>query len=245
MGFFSGKDAELRTVPLTPYQKQAVYGMMDLLKTPTLPQRQVAGMSSAEQASQGVLSSILSGASFQDPRSSDLYRGLRNESLTEETRGVDALRRRAQLGGMFNSGTSLAGEGQYRQGMANNRLSLLGGLYDQERARDNPYTRLAAGAQYGALPRQIEQAGMDTAYQNAMAPIEFQYGPLMQALQALFGMAPTSYMTAPEPSMFSQMAPLLGDIAQSSASMFAPTPGGMGGMNKSGMNKSGIYAGKM
>ena len=210
MGFFSGKAAELKEVPLTDAQKRAIRSTRGLLNEPTLPERQVAGMSEAEQATQSILASILGGQAFEDPRTSDLYRGLREESLGEEERGIGALRRRAQMGGMYNSGTSLAEEGRARQGFANDRMSLLGGLYQNERAMDNPYTRLQAGMTAGSLPRLLQQAQQDTTWQNMMDPIQFRYQQIAPIAQALFGMTPTTYMTAPEPSGLSQMAPMLG-----------------------------------
>jgi hypothetical protein len=236
MGFFDSKEAELRRIPFTQYQRQAIQHTAGLLNMPTLPQQQVAGLSLPEQMGQDTLTSILSGSAFQDPRTSDLYRGLRAESMAEEERGAQALRRRGQMGGMLNSSSNIGQEGLYRQGMANNRLSLLGGLYEQERARDNPYTQLAAASQYGSLPRLLEQATLDAAYADAMAPIQFQYGPMAQAAQSLFGMEPTYYMTTPEPSLFSQLADMMqmgGQMAMQGMGM----PGGVG--------KTGMYTGKM
>jgi len=92
-------------------------------------------------------------------------------------------------------------------------MSLLGGLYEKERDRDNPYSRLSAASQYGALPRQIEQeranAGYESAMGNVMFPYQQQAGIAGQLLNYQPWYQPQQYS---EPSGFAQMAGPIGTI---------------------------------
>jgi len=153
---------------------------------------------------------ILAGEAFQDPRTSPLYQGLRAESMAQEQAGADQLRRRAQLGGAAMSSGAFGAESRYRQGMANSRLSQLGQLYEAERARDNPYTRMAAASQYGQLPRVLEQAQMAAQYDSQLANIMFPYTEQANVASALMGHSPNMYQKAGSSSGFGSMLPLLG-----------------------------------
>lgn len=170
------------------------------------PTQQIAGLSDAEKQVQTLLAQVMSGSTFQDPRTSPYYQGLRQEIGAETEKGVSALNRRAQSAGMYRSGTAARAEGDYRSDQANKQLSLLGSLYEQERARDNPYTRLQAGATYGALPRELEQAGLTSQYQQQVNQLQFPYqyqAPLAQNMLNYQPWYTPTYIT--EPSEYSRI----------------------------------------
>ena len=107
----------------------------------------------------------IAGDLFEDPRSSPLWAGLRDEMRREESAGVDAMRRYAQKGGMLRSGSHFAQEGDYRATMADKRMSTLGGLYERERDRNSPRSRLATALQYAGNRRDIDMIPYRHDYQ--------------------------------------------------------------------------------
>ena len=230
MGFFGGSDSSIDVVPQSAWQKQGISFLKGLVnQTPELPTQGIAGMSQAEQLGQGQLMGILAGEAFQDPRTSPLYQGLRAESMAQEQAGADQLRRRAQLGGAAMSSGAFGAESRYRQGMANSRLSQLGQLYAAERARDNPYTRMAAASQYGQLPRALEQAQMDAQHQSQLANMMFPYTEQANIASALMGHSPNMYQKAGSSSTFGSMLPILGMAAGAALGGGLIGPGLLGG----------------
>jgi hypothetical protein len=221
MGFFS-KDIDWSFAPIRNIEKkmpwaQKARGKMEsmLHSDVRYPMQEIAGLSPYETQGMQQLSDIIGGKSFQDPRTSPLYQGLRGEMESLTGKGVSALRHRQNLGGMFRSSPGERAEGEFRGDMANRTLQILGQLYESERARDNPYTRLQAAMTYGGLPRQIEQAGMDASYtqqlQNLMAPYQLQ---LPIALQ-LLGYQPFQSATGMiQPTAASQVGALMGGGGQ-------------------------------
>jgi len=211
-------------VPQKGWQKAGIQELRNLLnRNPDVPVQQIAPMSAAERAGQSSLADILSGAAFQDPTTSPLYAAFRNESYGQEARGVDLLRRRGQLAGAGQSSGSFGAEGAYRGDMANDRLGFLAQLYEKERDRDNPYTRAAAAQQFGALPRQIEQAGMDAQQAASMLnDLVIPYQWKSSIAQELMKHQPTLYHQPQTAS--SGGAGLLGGIL-GLASMFIPGAG--------------------
>ena len=213
MGFFSGDtDTIYPSYKPQAHAKPAIGYLTNLMNQEVnLPTQKVAGMSANEQMGQSALADIMAGKSFQDPSTSQYYTGMRNQMKTATNEGVSALRNRQQGTGMYNSGGAVNQESKYRQGMSDQQMTLLGQLYEQERARDNEYTRLAAANQYGALPRLLEQMGMDASYNAAMGNIEFPYQYQMPAAQSLLNYdANVMGQTVANPSGFSQWAPLIG-----------------------------------
>jgi len=221
-------------------------------KFPTL---QVPGMTAIEQQAQSVLGNLLAGGTFQDPSTSLLYQGLRRESEREEEKGAGELRRFAQLGGMGQSSRAIGMEGDYRANMANRRSSLLGSLYNQERARDNPYTRLAAVAQYGGLPREIQGQRNQAEYQKMIQDLLFPYTTQAGLLQQIIGNEQwyKPMVTADSGGGWTDMigsiagiagtvlgGPMGGAIDSGIGSLFSKGGGGSGG----GVNLSGLLENK-
>lgn len=162
VGFWGTRGAQIKRGPRpelleTQWNVEARNYMRDLLKNYDAPQMGVAGMTDTEQQGQSILAALARSESFEDPRESTFYKGFRQESRAEEERGASQLRRHASMGGMLRSTPALRAEGEHRADMSASRMQVLGALYDKERDRDNPYTRLQAISSYGALPRLIEQ----------------------------------------------------------------------------------------
>ena len=113
--------------------------------------------------------------------------------------------------GMFASTPALREEGETRSRYGADRSQFLGSLYDRERDRDNPYTRQAAVAAYGGLPRDIEAQQEQAKYNALMAELLFPYQQQAGLAQVLLGYQPWHQpQFYEEESMFSQLAPLAG-----------------------------------
>jgi len=146
------------------------------------PKRDIAGMTDIEQEGQSILENLAKGGGFQDPQTGQYWQGLRREMDREEEEGASALSHRFRN---LMSSPAMGEMADYRADMANKKMTVLGQLYEQERQRDNPYTRLAAVNQYGSLPRQLEQQEFDAQYaqhlQDLLAPFNL-YTPLAQQM---------------------------------------------------------------
>jgi len=112
---------------------------------------------------------------FQDPRTSPFYEGLRSELARATEEGVGALRRRAQAAGMARSTPAMRAESQLRSTMAEKGTSLLGRLYEQERALHSPLSRLGAAFGYGGLPREVEKERAASEYTKQLQDVEAPY----------------------------------------------------------------------
>jgi hypothetical protein len=213
--FFSGGEKKLHGPEIleTEWAPQMRAFLTELMtRQPNMPLQSVAGMTDTEQAGQSMLAKLLSGGMFEDPRESDYYKGFRAENEMEEEGALSRLKRLSQRGGMgvmpgVGPSTGLAtGAGKTMARYSGQRLSLLGGLYNQERERDNPYTRLQAVSQYGGLPREIQnqqgQALYNQQYGNMMFPYQNQ-APIAQNLLNYQPWHQPQY--AQTPSMFSKI----------------------------------------
>ena len=246
MGFFSSESGGVEEYPQRKWQKEGISYLQKLLrKTVDIPTQQVAGMTDTEKAAQSQLASFVSGDSFEDPATSKYWQGMRDQMTREEQSGVAELRRRSQLGGMFNSGPSFRAEGDYRANMANQRNTLLGSLYNQERQRDNPFTRAQAGMAFGGLPRQFEQMGFDASQQSALANIMFPYQTQANIANTLMAHQPNTYMSAPQQSGFSQMMGIVSPLVQMAGGIGmggaagGGTPANFGAANTPGVGAAG------
>lgn len=173
------------------------------------PQLDVAGMTDIEKGGQSLLAKILGGGAFEDPSKSLLYRGLRDESYADEERGVSGLRRRQNMGGMFVSAPGGREEAEFRGRAMRGRSSILGGLFESERNRDNPYTRMAAVGQYGSLPREITDARNMAKYGSEMGGLDRKDSAMSQLLGYAPWYQPQFYQ---EESGISGLANLAGGI---------------------------------
>lgn len=169
------------------------------------PLLEVSGMSDEEKQGLDILQGILKGEAFQDPRTSPYYQGLRRESLAEQETGMAEINRQTQMGGMGGSSTAARTQGDFMSDMANQRMTLLGSLYEKERERDNPYTRAGMAFQYGGLPRAVQNEQNQAAYQQKVGTTELN----SQISQILMNYQPWYtrewWQTPDQPSRFSQM----------------------------------------
>jgi len=169
-----------------------------------VPLQQVAGMTGAEQTVQSLLGKFLGtpategeayklgmgelsktlGGETYDPRTSDFWKGFREQSEMEQEKGIAGIRRRGQLGGglFATPGGRIEAEDVRRRGAE--RSMMLGGLYEKERERkvgatqqalgyagfgeQGALSRLQAGTAIGAIPRQIKDVQYQAAYQQKM-----------------------------------------------------------------------------
>jgi hypothetical protein len=207
MGFFSDlfnretKEAPQPRIKETPWSQQNRGFLQNLVgREVNLPVRPVAGASSAQQTGQGILADVLAGKSFEDPASSQYWQGLRGTMNQNTESGLAQMRRYNQRAGMGYSSPAARAEGNYLAASNNQANTLLGSLYNQERQRDNPYTRMQAAFSYGDLERQLAQQELDAQYQAAMGNIQFPYQYQAPIANSLLGYQPwyqPSFYTQP------------------------------------------------
>ncbi len=143
----------------------------------------------------GEIQKTLGGEAY-DPRTSDFWKGFREVSAMEQEKGVSDIRRRGQLGGGLYGEPGMRAEAEYIRGAGAERQMMLGGLYEKERERktgavgqalgyagfgeQGALSRLRAGTEIGALPRQLEQARYGAEYtqegKRSQAAYEQQFG---------------------------------------------------------------------
>ena len=140
-------------VPMKPEQKAALKFLSGLYDgTMQFPVRPVGGLTDTEQKAQSLVGDYLGAETpaglmaaetgllrtvrgDYDPFTSAEYRAYREASALEEADAVNAMRRRAQIGGIGSSSPQLAAEGRTRRGYSADRLGYLASLYNQERDR--------------------------------------------------------------------------------------------------------------
>jgi len=140
-------------IPSAPEQTESREWIMNLIRQMVnWPQRNIVGMSDAENTGQNILNQWLGTGTpagvttgidqltrtvkgDYDPMTSPEWLGFRDRSALDENQAVGALRRRSQLAGMGASTPSIEKEGRTRRGFSADRMSYLGGLMDRERNR--------------------------------------------------------------------------------------------------------------
>jgi len=223
MGFFTSESGGVEVAPQAPWQKKGRKYLEGLLgRNVEFEPAPVAGMSGIEQMGLGALEQFVSGAGFEDPRSSPYWTALRDISKREEAEAVQGLRRRHQLSGMLESSPSYFGEADVRREYGEGRMGLLGELYENERIRNSPMARAQAGLTLGSLPRMLEQMEQDAAYQAAMRTQMFPFETQANIAQSLMSHQPSTYMSAPQPSGFSQVAGPLAMLMMATSMMGNP-----------------------
>jgi hypothetical protein len=188
---------------------------------PQLPKANVPGLTSYQQQGLGILSELLKrelpeifGAGQEqvagtlrgdyDPRTSDYYKGMREQMLQEEQQGLSQLRRGANLGGMLYSEPRMRHEGDYLSGQAAQRQSLLGSMFENERSRQQQAAnqalqyaqypdlrdvgKIQAAMTYGEAPRSAE---MD----KLLFPYQYQVPLLQQIYDSYRYYMPQQYPT--------------------------------------------------
>jgi len=127
-------------------------------------------------AARDELTQTLSGEGY-DPIQGEYYQAYRENMMREMNEAKDRLASKTSARDQFYSGGRVAGEGELEETAIGGLRQELGRLYEAERERrlgavpmatdflqygeQAPLTRIAASQQYGALPRELEQAGLD------------------------------------------------------------------------------------
>lgn len=157
-----------------------------------------------------------------DVFASPYYKNLREGLQSEQDRELEALSRSQQMRGVYR-GTGAVREEALARGDFTSRIgAIMGALQEAERARklsavpqaleagraqeNVPLSRLAAVGQYGALPRNVEQAGYDTSFQDFLRQLMGEQGVLGTAQDTLSNAGNRDYYQPSfQPSMLEQL----------------------------------------
>jgi len=155
---------------LSEYESTGLEQLGQYLSSPSPASSNLAGLGRQE------LEKTLSGEEY-DPIEGEYYQAYRENLMRELAEAKDRLASRTSARDQFYSGGRVAGEGELEETAAGGLRQELGRLFETERARrlgavpmatdflqfeeQAPLTRIAASQQFGALPREIEQQGLD------------------------------------------------------------------------------------
>ena len=193
-----------------------------------IPLQQIAGMGANEQTVQDLLGKYLGtsatdnegyklgmdeikktlGGEFYDPKTSDFWKGFREQSAMEQEEGTEDIRRRGQLGGGLFS-TGVAGEEvKYQAGKESERTMMLGGLFEKERDRktnavgqalgyagfeeQGAANRIGLGATVGAIPRNIQNQKYAAGYAQQLGQSNADFAQQQLTNQAQYGQEMTT-----------------------------------------------------
>jgi hypothetical protein len=148
-----------------------------------------------------------------DPAASEYYKAFRNAVMRELQQAKDRLANQFSARDRLFGGGVVSETGKLEEGGANQLATILGQLAQQERqnrlavAQGVPafvsgrqqaaLTPIAAAQQYGALPRTVEQAGLDAQYQEWLRQLNDLGIPLDLYTELLTYQAPTSVGASP------------------------------------------------
>jgi len=233
--------AEPELIPESERQKTGLDWMSNYLDTkidsPTL---KVAGLSDMEQQGKSILQDIVSGKAFQDPNTSQVYKGLRDEIDAGTAAGVAKLNTQAQNAGMLRSSGAARAITDFITGQEAKKNQILGQMYESERARDNEYTRMNAATQFGAMERDIEDRANQAQFQKVMNDILMEQNKSGVASQ----LADSGNYFVPQytqnPSGFENTISVVSAVAPIISSLLMPKP--KAPSSSSGLFGSGIGA---
>jgi len=168
-----------------PWHVSARQFIMDLMSGKGL-----TGLSEDEEFGQTMLGQFVRGNLLEDPLDSAEFSGFRKFSEGEESRTVNQLRRRQQLEGGLSSSGGAGEEGRLRRDFSNQRTQFLGNLFNIERSRDNPGTRLSALANFGGLERNVNNQNLSTQAGAAQQLLAYRpyYQPQFSSSPSPFSM---------------------------------------------------------
>lgn len=251
MGLFSSGSTKVKVVdPLAPQKTSAADWLQNLLNqpTPSIPTRQISGMTETEQQGQQILSGMASAGlpsiytQGQDVLSKILaeptditalpeYKAIISSVGKETSEAVNQVLRRMQISGMETSspqgkavGKEISAGGErmlaelapLAENERNRRLQALGLAGDYATTGQNLQTQiLGAIQQYGALPRELDQAQKDAMLQQMMMKILFPYQYGGNIASSILGGSVDTAVQPGDPSIMTQIAPLLGQIGGS------------------------------
>lgn len=183
---------EIMETPWAEDMRNELQSTMDLFgTTPDIPLLQVAGMTENEQLGQNILTQLGQDAfsmpevydaavtqlmkTFSgdyDPRTSDFYQGFRSEMDQMMSKDIEASRREAQLGGGLYSDYAAGASNNLRRNYANQKLTTLGGMFENERMN-----------MLNAVPTALNASMMPTQKASGIASLIGQFGGLGRKIQ--------------------------------------------------------------
>lgn len=252
MGFFSSGKGKTEVIdPLAGQKTTAADYLTGLLDEPA-PRQEVAGMTGLEREGQIALGDYFRGAiptelqtsaDFfssvigRDP--SDVLRSIEDRAMDVAQAGGRRGLRRTQLGGMPTSGVQnlaqmrpfaeaaramSADSSAYLNQLLGLQTNAAQGLANIGITKEGiPQGRLATLANYGALPRQLDQAGLDALFNQLL----FGFGPQADVASRIGGMNIDTVYEPGAPSLFAQAAPMLGTAA--GMALMGPLGGALAG----------------
>ena len=158
-----------------------------------MQQPQASSLSSANKYNTDVLSGKY------NPRDSEYYKDYKRGILKDAEEAGGAIRHNAARSGMLHSDPRHDQERKLNENVTNNLSTFLGQLYENERGRMGtaagqapgmaqmmqqlPLQQISAGSTVGAIPREVDQAGLDRDYgefnrqtQGAGVPLQVMQG---------------------------------------------------------------------
>ncbi len=259
MGLFSATESETKLNPRTKESKKGGSWLMDFMKRweSDYPQLQVAGLTDLQRADQGRLAgyqakgtegyNLAMGqtrktlAGDYDPRTSDFYKGFRQEG--EQVRGKtnEAIRRRAQAGGMLQSSPYANIEAQANTELDSFMLRKLGEMYENERGRmdtaadragnlgQQQFGNLLAGQGMAEMPRLIEQMRNAAMYEEQIQELLHAYTYQANLAMGMMNYSPGVYTQPGGPSEWTKAVSVATDIGKLyTGTAFLPEGAGYG-----------------
>jgi len=164
------------------YEQQGLQGLSKWLESAMPTEDALYGASKEE------LMKTLTGG--YDPGASPYYKAFRNNVMTELDDAKNRMRSTKAASGSLYGGSANAEERQLETRAVGNLEQTMGGIYEAERGRrlgavpealrmlqfeeQAPENRVRAAMSYGALPRELEQAQLQAAYQEWQRALQDQ-----------------------------------------------------------------------
>ncbi len=257
MSFFSSSSSRQRLAPRPAESRTGGSWLTDFMERwqSDYPQLQVAGLTDLQQTGQGQLTNYLNQgtegynlamdqtrrtlAGDYDPRTSDFYRGFRQEGEQVRAETNEAIRRRGQAGGMLQSSPYANIEAEANRELDSFMLRKLGEMYEDERGRqDNAADRagnlgqqqfgnLLAGQSMAEMPRLVDQMRNAAIYDELIQELLHAYTYQTDIATGMMNYSPGTYTQPGSPSGLTRLA---GQV-QSITSMAGAMPSFGGGNN--------------
>lgn len=269
MSFFSPTKSKVKLKPRPEESKAGGSWLMDFMKRweSDYPQLQIAGLTSSQQQQQGQLSQYLGQgtegynlamdqtrktlAGGYDPRTSDYYKGFRQEAEQVRGKSNEAIRRRAQAGGMLQSSPYANIEAGANRELDSFMLRKLGEMYERERDREDTaanragdlgqqqFGNLLASQSMADMPRMIEQMRNQAVYEEQIQELLHAYTYQANIATGMMQYTPGTYTQPGGPSGLTKLAGqvsaiggIVSDVGtMGGSSAFKSLFGGGGGQN--------------
>ena len=244
MSILSAEPEKTKLNPRTAESYKGGSWLMDFIKrwgdSTDYPQLQVAGLTGAQQADQKRLAGYQAKgtegynlamdqtkrtlAGDYDPRTSDYWKGFRQEAEQVRGKSNEAIRRRAQSGGMLQSSPYANIEAQNNRELDSFMLRKLGELYEGERGRmdsaanragnlgQQQFGNLLAGQSMAEMPRLIEQMRNAAIYEEQIKELLHAYTYQAEIAMGMMNYSPGVYTQPGGPSEWTKAMSVVNDI---------------------------------